>query len=142
MLLNAVLSLPNSHSEILRDGRRVEKQTPSLVRMAEEFLEANAANPVTISDVVAECGCSRRALFNAFRRHRNYTPLQFLTASRLRRARNALLQPSPTDTVSSIATECGFSHLGRFSKAYRELFDENPSKTLSRARGFGSIDPD
>jgi AraC-like DNA-binding protein len=131
-LLTALVALPNNYSHELMDGHQ-PSIVPGLVRRAEEFLEARATEPVTISDVVAECGCSRRALFDAFRRYRGYTPMQFLADSRIEAARLALGSPSPGDTVSSIAYACGFSHPGRFSIAYRERFGESPSETLRRA---------
>ena len=36
--------------------------------------------------------------------------------------------------ITSIATGLGFTHLGRFSIAYREVFGESPSQTLRRGR--------
>jgi AraC-like DNA-binding protein len=132
MLLNALLALPNNYSDELMDGRRLPV-APGLVRRAEEFLEAHATEPVTISDLVAQCGCSRRAIFTAFNKYRGYTPMQFLANSRLKSAREALQSPSPGDTVSSIMYACGFSHPGRFSAAYRRRFGESPSETLRKA---------
>ena len=50
-LLNALLALPNNYRDVLMDGRR-----PSvarwLLRRAEEFLEAHATEPMTISDML------------------------------------------------------------------------------------------
>jgi AraC-like DNA-binding protein len=132
MLLGAILALPSNVSDVLHGGREVQA-APLLVRRAEQFLEAHATEPITISDVVAECSCSRRALFHAFRQHRGYTPLQFLAEARLKSARNAMLCSSPTDTVTSIALACGFSHLGRFAEAYRKRFAEKPSETMRKA---------
>ena len=90
--------------------------------------------PVTISGVAAACGCSRRALFTAFRRFRDYTPMQFLAETRLEAARAALRSPGPTDTVVSVAYGCGFSPAGRFSGAYLRRFGESPSRTLRKSR--------
>jgi AraC-like DNA-binding protein len=132
MLLNALLALPNNYSDELMGGRRLSV-APRLVRQAEEFLEAHATEPVTISDLVEQCGCSRRAIFTAFNKYRGYTPMQFLADARLKSAREALQSPSPGDTVSSITYACGFSHPGRFSAAYRRRFGESPSETLRKA---------
>lgn len=132
MLLNALLGLPSNYHDELMAGPRLSA-APWLVRRAEEFLEANATEPITISDVVAECGCSRSSLFNAFRRYRAYTPRQFLAESRLKSARTALQSPAPGDTVTSIAHALGFLHRGRFAEAYRRRFGERPSETLRRA---------
>lgn len=132
MLLNILMALPNNYSDELT-GNRQRSIAPALVHKIEEFIEAHATEPVTVSDLVAQCGCSRGALFNAFRRFRGYTPMQFLAECRLRSAHAALQSSSPADTVSSIAYACGFSHLGRFSVAYRQRFGESPSATLLRS---------
>lgn len=133
LLLSAILELPNNYSNDLTGGRQ-RPVASWLVRRAEEYLDAHVTEAITISDVVAEYGCSRRALFNAFRKYRGYSPMQFLTESRLRAARGALQSPSPSDNVTSIAYACGFSHLGRFSAAYLRRFGESPSETLRKSR--------
>jgi AraC-like DNA-binding protein len=132
MLLNILLALPNNYSVELMNGHR-RCATPALVAKAEEFMETHATDPITISDLVAVCGCSRPTIFNTFRRYRGYTPMQFLTDCRLKSARDALRSPSPSDTVTSIAYACGFSHLGRFTAAYRKRFNESPSDSLRKA---------
>lgn len=134
MLLTVLLMLSNNCCRELMEGRRLAI-APGLVRRAEEFLEAHATEPVTISDVVNVCGCSRRALFSAFRKYRGYSPMQFLTESRLKCARMALRSPTAGETVTSIAEACGFSHLGRFSDIYRKRYGESPSETLRKAVG-------
>ena len=131
MLLNILMALPSNYSNELT-GNRQRSIAPTMVRKIEEFIEAHATEPVTVSDLVMQCECSRGALFKAFRRFRGYTPMQFLADCRLRSAREALQSASPADNVSSIAYACGFSHPGRFSVAYRQRFGESPSATLQR----------
>lgn len=132
LLLSALLSLPNSYSGMLGDLRKQEF-APRLVRTAEEFMEAQASQPIDLSDVASACSCSRRTLFAAFRRHRDYTPNQFLTRVRLELARELLQSPNSEDTVASIAHDCGFFHAGRFAMVYQERFGESPSQTLRRS---------
>jgi transcriptional regulator GlxA family with amidase domain len=59
--------------------------------------------------------------------------MEFLRSRRLELARTRLLS-SPESTVTEIALDCGFGHLGRFSIQYRAHFGEGPLQTRSRAR--------
>jgi AraC-like DNA-binding protein len=101
---------------------------------AEEIMREDFQEPLTISTIAQQIGVSARSLQHAFRVHRNAGPLEMLNRIRLENARLRLLNAQPSDTVSSIALDCGFSHLGRFSIVYRESYGETPSETLRRRR--------
>ncbi|MES0826527.1 AraC family transcriptional regulator [Ruegeria sp. SCP11] len=132
-LISIVLGLPGNHSAGLRHAP-VEDVAPWAVRRAEEYMVAQVADPVTLSDLVSVCGCSRSALYHAFKSSRGYTPMQFLMARRLELAHERLRQ-EPCATATEIALACGFSNQGRFAKAYREQFGELPSETHARSHG-------
>ena len=129
MLLTALLSLPHNQRERLYEDRR-HQVAPGHVRCAEEYMRAHLKESITITDLLRICGCSRSVLFAAFRNARGYTPMEFLTEQRLQSAREKLLKPYPEASVSSIALNSGFMHLGRFSQVYRKRFGERPSDTL------------
>jgi AraC-like DNA-binding protein len=57
-----------------------------------------------------------------------------LPLSRLQMVRDALQRPDQQNSITDIALQCGFSHLGRFSAQYRQAFGEAPSATLRRRR--------
>lgn len=132
LLLTTLLSLPNSHSEILL--REPGDVASTVVHRAEEYLAAHATEPIKMRDVFGACGCNRNLLYRAFKKHRGYTPNEFLQSRRLEAARQRLLSPSDTDTVTSIALSTGFLHLGRFAALYKRRFGESPSKTLRSSR--------
>ena len=106
---------------------------PSGASDAEEFIAAHVREPITLSDVLVDCGCSQSALYYAFKTNRGYTPMQFLVARRLELARERLLN-DPAGTATAVALECGFTHYGRFVKAYRDRFGETPSATRAKLR--------
>jgi transcriptional regulator GlxA family with amidase domain len=62
------------------------------------------------------------------------SPMRFVAERRLAAAHHRLRAAGPADDVTGIATECGFSHLGRFAVCYRELYGESPSLTLRDVR--------
>lgn len=103
------------------------------VRKVEAYLEANAARPVDMQSVARETGCSMRSIHRAFRTYRDYSPMQYLAEVRMQLVHQRLMAAMPTDSVTGIAMECGFAHLGRFAARYRSRFGENPSTTIQRS---------
>jgi transcriptional regulator GlxA family with amidase domain len=61
--------------------------------------------------------------------------MSLLRRTRLLEARAELEAAPPGATVTRVALDCGFTHLGRFSQEYVRRFGERPSETLQRARG-------
>jgi AraC-like DNA-binding protein len=132
-LIGAILNLPGRHIDGLEDTPGPD-HAPWVVRRAEDYMAAQLADPITLSDLAVVCGCSRSSLTQAFRSGRGYTPMQFLANRRLERARERLLS-EPGATVTEVALDCGFGNHGRFAKAYRNRFREFPSETRARCHG-------
>jgi len=134
-LLNSLLlTQPHNYSALLnRLGRSIG---PQYVRLAEEYLESHCDEPVTVERLAQIAGVSVSALYAGFKRHRAYTPMQFLKQARLRRAREQLLAAAEGTTVREVALRWGFSHLGRFSADYQRAFDESPSATLRQSKRY------
>lgn len=113
-----------------------ESASPTLsraVRMAVDLLEAHPARPWKVAELAQEVGVSTRTLQEAFQRDLDTTPLEYWRRTRLDRAHSDLLAADATATsVTAIAAQWGFFHLGRFSQAYRAQFQELPSQTLMR----------
>jgi AraC-like DNA-binding protein len=133
-LISVILALPGSLSRAVEDRSQPSDIAPRVVRRAEEYMAAHVGGPITLSDLVVACACSRSALYDAFKSSRGYTPMQFLMSRRLELARERLMGEHAC-TATSIAYECGFSHYGRFVKAYRNRFGESPSGTRARCHG-------
>ena len=132
LLLGTFLSLPSNYSQELLSPEK-KSLVPTTVSRAEEYMATNADSPISIADVLLHTGCSRKSLFENFRKHRGYTPGEFLASERLALAHGRLSDPADSDSVTSIAYESGFSHLGRFSEVYRKRYGVRPSETLKRA---------
>jgi transcriptional regulator GlxA family with amidase domain len=114
--------------------RATRRTAEKHVRHIEAWMEANLAEPIGLQDMAAVVNLAPRSVQYAFRRSRGCTPIQALLQCRLERARRELLEADPWVTVTEVATLCGFDHLSRFARRYRERFGEPPSATLARAR--------
>lgn len=58
---------------------------PAEVRRAEDFIEANWQQPITLEDLAEVTGTNMLSLFRAFRKHRGYTPMEFAERVRNRK---------------------------------------------------------
>lgn len=107
---------------------------PWQVRRAEEYIEANWDQPITIEALSAAVNASARNLFRTFRQSRGCSPMVFAKRVRLAHAREMLRSGAANATVTDIAFACGFQNLGHFASDYRQAFGETPSQSLGRAK--------
>lgn len=106
-------------------------------RIFEELLEwirERLDAPLNLTELESRSGYSRRTLQNLFQLRFGCGPIQWIRRHRLEQARMALLNPAPTDTVSSIAGRFGFNSLTVFGRDYNQAFGEKPSESLRLGR--------
>jgi len=97
---------------------------------------AAEARDLTVTELCKVSGVSERTLQYAFHDIMGMSPLTYLHRLRLHRARDALRDAtSDSTTVTDVAMNWGFWHLGEFSRAYKNCFGEVPSSTLRRDAG-------
>ncbi|MBC2769809.1 AraC family transcriptional regulator [Pusillimonas minor] len=109
--------------------------TPDLpyIRRAEEYILAHCKEPITMQDLARHAHISTRSLYKGFQEHRGISPMGYVRQVRLQKVRDALLQArraGQSISVTQVALDWGFGHLGHFTQAYRKQFNELPSQTL------------
>ncbi|MCB0950246.1 MAG: helix-turn-helix transcriptional regulator [Mycobacterium sp.] len=107
-----------------------------MLAQALDFIHANSQYGISIRDIASASGVTPRAIQYAFREHLDTTPLEYLRQFRLERAHRELMAADPRyDTVTAIASRCGFGHAGRFSSEYKRAFGTEPRNTLRVSEG-------
>jgi AraC-like DNA-binding protein len=131
LLLNVV---PNNYSWAFAEESR-STVAPYYVRRVESYIREHAGEPIATDDLVAVGGVSARSIYHGFRRFRATTPMGYLKAVRLDRARAALAKGGPAvrTSVTEAATAAGYTNLSQFSRDYKARFRESPSQTLADA---------
>jgi AraC-like DNA-binding protein len=127
MLLRTFAS--NALDPMLESG---ETAAFAAVRRALEFIETNAAQPITLDEIAAAARLSPRGVQAAFQRHLGRSPMEHLRRIRLDAVHQELRAADPFAgvTVAAVAQRWGFSHLGRFAAAYRAQYGAPPRQTL------------
>lgn len=129
--------VPHNYSAAL--SCRVSPAMPRHVKRAIDFMVSNVAIPITIAEVASESGCSARSLRQGFQQFKGLSPLQFLCQIRLNGVHKTLSSNVDHCSISEIARQWGFTHMGRFAALYREAFGQSPSETVqSSGRRFRS----
>lgn len=131
LLVSTMLtSLRHSYSEVL-----AKPAAPVCLKRVEEYIAEHLLDGVSLDDMLIVSGANLRALYTAFKRYRNTTPVAYLRGMRLERSQRELLDSHSTfKTVTDVASACGFLHFGRFASEYGRRFGERPSDTLRRRR--------
>jgi transcriptional regulator GlxA family with amidase domain len=132
LLLSGLLScLDHNYRDELARGS--DRMRPAYIAKAEAFIKENVRRPIAPEDIAAAVHVSTRALFAGFMTYLNTTPMRYLKDLRLEMVRQVLLKLEPQDTsVTTIAMDYGFVHLGHFCAAYQKKFGEQPRKTLHK----------
>jgi AraC family ethanolamine operon transcriptional activator len=108
----------------------------SIARRAQTFIEEHLDEPIRMEDLCANAGVGLRTLQRSFASYFQINPTAYIKARRLNSARRDLLSAdSSRSSVTRIALDNGFSHLGRFSVEYHMHFGETARQTKARADG-------
>lgn len=127
-----LISQASNHSLALNEDRS-RSVTPAFIRKAELFIEERAHEPITVGTIAEHVGVSTSSLYTGFRKYRNTSPMHLLKSIRLNRVREQLLKSDPKNTtVTAVAYQWGFAHLGHFTTDYKRWFGETPGETLVR----------
>jgi AraC-like DNA-binding protein len=109
------------------------ERLPRALRAARDHLAGHAGEPLDLVQLACAAGIGVRALQLGFRRHFGLSISQMLLDMRLAALHARLVKAAPDASITDIALDLGFTHLGRMAGAYRDKFGETPSATLRRS---------
>lgn len=101
------------------------------IRDLESWIEAHLGEPITLGRLCQVAGVGARCLQKTFESRRGMSPMRFVAERRLAAAHQRLIHAAPDASVTHVALELGFDHLGRFAQMYRQVIGESPSQTLA-----------
>ncbi|WP_229680612.1 AraC family transcriptional regulator [Marinobacterium zhoushanense] len=132
LIKGLLTSQPHNYSDAVRDA--FKRKLPAYIIKTIDYIRSNAKNDLHIEDIEWVAGVSRNKLYADFKVHFGEPPTAYLKRVRLEGVRNDIIASCGHESISNLAMNWGFSHLGRFSSEYKKLFGETPSDTQNRSR--------
>jgi AraC-like DNA-binding protein len=131
LLISGLTScLDHNYREEMFEGV-VSRPRPAFISKAQEFIRSNIGEVIGPQDIAEAVDVSTRTLFAGFKTYLNTTPMRYLKDLRLDMVRATLSSmESRNASVTTIAMNYGFLHLGHFCAAYKRRFGELPRDTL------------
>ncbi|MCO4022248.1 AraC family transcriptional regulator [Pseudomonas aeruginosa] len=105
---------------------------PAYLKRALAFIDEHASQPLTLGEIANAACCIIRTLQRVFQNWLDIGVMQHVREVRLQRVREALLEEGRQASITEIAIQWGFSHLGQFAADYRKKYGELPSETKAR----------
>ena len=116
------------HNQLEIPNHRV---TPHVIKQAKDHIQHHLASPLTVSAIADAVEISTRSLYSGFKDFVGLSPMQYVKQQRLLHVHEQLLAADPKQqTVTQIALQAGFTHLGQFAVDYQRQFGAKPSQTL------------
>ena len=112
----------------------VQWKKQQAIKKAHEYLREFDNDSISISALCQFANVSLRTLEYAFKEYYGVTPKNYLTAMRLSSVRKELRKNhSQSTSITDIANQWDFWHMGQFAADYKRLFGELPSETVKKA---------
>lgn len=119
-----------------RESTRVFSSADPVVARAATFIKAHAHEGISVTDVLAATGCSRRTAETRFRDATGRSLHEEILRSRLAAAKRILA--STTLPLDEVGERCGFGSLQRFHAAFRDLEGCTPGQWRRSEAGESS----
>jgi len=108
---------------------------PKYIRDGRVLLAKHINATYTIADMVEDLKISKRTIQHGFKHYLGFTPKEYQQYIRLNGIRKTILNvKDPHITLSEIAANYNYFHLGHFSAEYKKFFGESPSETLRKVQ--------
>jgi two-component system response regulator YesN len=110
---------------------RTTSTGPGFIQTAKEYILKHFTDPdLRLGLIAHHVGKGDEHLARQFRRQTSQSVFQFVRDVRINHAKTLLLDPS--QTLTTIATRCGFNSLAFFSRTFKKTTGHSPSRYRER----------
>jgi len=125
--------------ELLKTSKPSIKKVSNVTRLqlltdVEHYIQDNISEKITIPELVKCCNVSERTLLYTFKKRFKIGPKAYIKVLKLNCVYRILHGDTQGKTISNIARQFGFWHMGQFHADYKAFFGELPSETVAKEK--------
>jgi len=98
------------------------------------FIEENPHSGISIGKLCEIANMSRSSFFREFSKSTGYSPHEYIIRIRVFKAMNEIIQSRGKISIKEASTRAGFNDSNYFSRIYKKVVNEPPSKTKMRSK--------
>ncbi len=95
------------------------------IRKMLAYIHKNFADDISLSEISSAAGISERESLRCFKNTIQLSPIQYLLKYRIMQGAE-MLRKNPEDSISKVATLCGFDSPSNFAKIFRRFYSCTP----------------
>ncbi len=99
---------------------------PDVILKSVRYLNEHLAEEIYLEEIANEAGMSRFHFCRIFKDHVGLTPMQFLTVTRIERAKVLLRKEGAT--IASVIYKVGFNDISEFNRQFKKMTGLTPSE--------------
>lgn len=102
-----------------------------LFERLDRHIEARIKQDISVEQLALFAGLSQRSLYQVFKDQAHTSPRSYIRRKKLEHVYATLMDPAVrVASVTAVALDYGFTHLGRFAELYKSSFGVLPSESL------------
>ena len=125
--LKITSKLARNYAEIKTTGTAKNNSKNDIVKNTIKYMKNNLDKDFSLEDICAHLGFTKCYFCHIFKEVTGITAIKMLNFLRCEEAKRLLTESNLN--VSEVAEKCGFVNLSYFTKTYKAIFGELPSKT-------------
>lgn len=114
-----------THPAIDSSPLRLSSDLPDGILKTVNYLKGNLSEKIYLDEVADKAGMSKFHFCRIFKDHVGMTPMQFLTISRIERAK-VLMRKGGT-SITSVIYKVGFNDVSEFNRQFKKVTGQTPS---------------
>lgn len=95
------------------------------IRKMLEYVDRHFSEDISLADIAKAADISERECLRCFRKTIQLSPIQYLLKYRVMQGAE-LLRKNPTDSISEIASLCGFDSPSNFARLFKRFYNYTP----------------